>query len=90
MAREKEGVASMVRRRERRKRWRSTGAVREKERPGWPRGLKGQTGRWVAGLKFEGNSFRNKNWIVEYTKDLEICTRRFGRNFDMGIFPKFF
>jgi hypothetical protein len=36
------------------------------------------------------NSFRNKNWIFEYTKALEICLRRFMRNFDVGIFPKFF
>jgi hypothetical protein len=35
------------------------------------------------------NSFSNKNWIFEYTKALEIC-RRFRRNFDMGISPKFF
>jgi hypothetical protein len=36
------------------------------------------------------NSFLNKNWIFEYTRALEICRRRFRRNFDMGIFPKFF
>jgi hypothetical protein len=35
-------------------------------------------------------NFRIKNWIFEYTKALEICTRRFRRNFDMRIFPKFF
>jgi hypothetical protein len=29
-------------------------------------------------------------YIFEYTKDLEICTRRFRRNFDMRIFSKFF
>jgi hypothetical protein len=34
--------------------------------------------------------FSNKNWIFEYTKALEICRRRFRRNFDMRIFPKFF
>jgi hypothetical protein len=28
--------------------------------------------------------------IFEYTKALEICTRRFRRNFDMRIFSKFF
>jgi hypothetical protein len=28
--------------------------------------------------------------IFEYTKALEICSRRFRRNFDMRIFPKFF
>jgi hypothetical protein len=35
-------------------------------------------------------NFRIKNSIFEYTKALEICTRRFRRNFDMSIFPKFF
>jgi hypothetical protein len=38
----------------------------------------------------EKNSFRIKNWIFEYTKALEICRRRFRRNFEVGIFPKFF
>jgi hypothetical protein len=45
MAREKEGAVSMVWRRERRRRWLSGGAVREEERSGGPRGLKGRTGR---------------------------------------------
>jgi hypothetical protein len=31
-----------------------------------------------------------KNWISEFTKAMEICTRRFRRNFDMRILPKFF
>jgi hypothetical protein len=34
--------------------------------------------------------FPNENWIFEFTKALEICRRRFRRNFDMRIFPKFF
>jgi hypothetical protein len=42
------------------------------------------------GLKLKKNSFQNKNWIFEFTKALEICTRRFRRNFDTRIFPKFF
>jgi hypothetical protein len=42
------------------------------------------------GPKSEENSFLYKNWIFEYTKALEICTRRFRRNFDMRIFPKIF
>jgi hypothetical protein len=29
-------------------------------------------------------------WISNFGKTLKICTRRFRRNFDMGIFPKFF
>jgi hypothetical protein len=31
----------------------------------------------------------NKISFFEYTKALEICIRRFRRNFDMRIFPKF-
>jgi hypothetical protein len=40
------------------------------------------------GPKSEEDSFSNKNWIFEYTKALEICTRRFRRNFDMRVFIK--
>jgi hypothetical protein len=49
----------------------------------------GQAG-WLAGPKLKRISFSNKNWIIEYTMALEICTRRFRGNFDVGIFPKFF
>jgi hypothetical protein len=42
------------------------------------------------GLKIRKKNFRIKNWIFEFTKDLEFCRRRFRRNFDMRIFPKFF
>jgi hypothetical protein len=42
------------------------------------------------GPKSEEDSFLNKKWIFEYTKALKICTRRFRRNFDTRIFPKFF
>jgi hypothetical protein len=28
-------------------------------------------------------------WISKFDKTLEICIRRFSRNFDVGIFPKF-
>jgi hypothetical protein len=41
------------------------------------------------GPKAEENYFRIKFWIFEYTKALEICTRKFRRNFDIRIFPKF-
>jgi hypothetical protein len=45
---------------------------------------------WAAtGPKAEENYFQIKFWIFEYTKALEICIRRFRRNFDMRIFPKF-
>jgi hypothetical protein len=36
------------------------------------------------------NSFWNKNKKFELFKALEICTRRIRRNFDVGIFTKFF
>jgi hypothetical protein len=41
------------------------------------------------GPEAEENYFRIIFWIFEYTKALEICTRKFRRNFDMRIFPKF-
>jgi hypothetical protein len=59
----------------------------------WLAGLRGRVGRLAAGPigpKAKENSFPNKNWIFEFTKALEICRKRFGRNFGMRIFPKFF
>jgi hypothetical protein len=45
---------------------------------------------WDGWAESEENFFFEKNWIFEYTKALEIYTRRFRGNFDVGIFPKFF
>jgi hypothetical protein len=48
------------------------------------------------GQKLEmGQSSRNKIlsnfiWNLDFWQTLEICTRRFRRNFDMGILPKIF
>jgi hypothetical protein len=42
------------------------------------------------GLKSGENYFRINFGFFEYTKSLEIRRRRFRRNFDMGIFHKFF
>jgi hypothetical protein len=59
----------------------------------WLAGLRGWAGRLAAGPigpKAKENSFPNKNWIFEFTKALEICRKRFRRNFGMRIFPKFF
>jgi hypothetical protein len=56
-------------------------------------GLVGRKAGWAArsvGLKIRKKNFRIKNWIFEFTKALEICRRRFRRNFEVGIFPKFF
>jgi hypothetical protein len=62
-----------------------------KRGPGGLQGKVGNTGGSASdGPKSEENSFPNKNWIFEYTKALEICTRRFRRNFDMRNFPKIF
>jgi hypothetical protein len=90
---EKEGAVSMARRRERRRRRRS--AARCGRKKGWVGrvGLKAeQASGWLGrlGRNLKKDSFQNKIWIFEYTKALDICTRRFRRNFDMGIFPKFF
>jgi hypothetical protein len=56
-------------------------------------GLKGRMGRLATGPmgpKVRKSSFLNNNLIFEYTKALEICRRRFSRNFDMRIFSKIF
>jgi hypothetical protein len=55
------------------------------QKVGWAGWLRGRLGR-----KLKEILCRNKNFIFEYTKHLEICTRRFRRDFGMGIFPKFF
>jgi hypothetical protein len=53
-------------------------------------GPKGQLAAGPIGLKVRKISFPNNNLIFEDTKSLEICRRRFRRNFDMRIFPKIF
>jgi hypothetical protein len=60
-------------------------------RPTWPLGA-GWAGSATVpiGPKVEEDFFSDKKWIFEFTKALEICRRRFRRNFEMGIFPKFF
>jgi hypothetical protein len=69
----------------------------------WPTGGGGHRGEWPggeagradwplgrSGPKVKKNSFLNKKLIFHYSKALEICRRRFRRNFDTRIFPKFF
>jgi hypothetical protein len=58
------------------------------ERGGGPR--LGRKAAGPIGPKVKENSFLNKDLIFEYTKALEICRRRFRRDFDMRIFPKMF
>jgi hypothetical protein len=56
-------------------------------------GPKVRMGRLAAGSigpKVRKNSFPNNYLIFEYSKALEICRRRFRRNFDVRIFPKIF
>jgi hypothetical protein len=45
---------------------------------------------WAGRPNVKEKNFRIKNWIFEFTKALENYGRRFRRNFDMRIFPKFF
>jgi hypothetical protein len=40
--------------------------------------------------RFRQESFCYFQWILEFGKTLRIYTRRFRRNFDVGIFPKSF
>jgi hypothetical protein len=62
----------------------------------WPLDGLGRKAKYAGGaagptrLELKRNSFQNKNWIFEFTKALEICIRRFRRNFDTMIFLKFF
>jgi hypothetical protein len=60
-------------------------------------GLVGEEGRWPRlGRKLElgqssgNNILSNFIWNLDFWQTLKICTRRFRRNFDMGIFPKIF
>jgi hypothetical protein len=67
----------------------AVGAEWAERGPGGLRAKRASTGgAGPDGPKSEESSFLNKNWIFEYTKDLEICTRIFRSNFDMRIFPK--
>jgi hypothetical protein len=64
--------------------------LREKRGQWGPAGPEAEWAARSVGPKARKNNFRIKNWIFEFTKALEIYTRRFRRNFDMRIFPKFF
>jgi hypothetical protein len=52
----------------------------------------GPMAEWAArsaGPKARKKNFWIKNWFFEFNKALEICIRRFRRNFNMRIFHKF-
>jgi hypothetical protein len=63
---------------EKRKRWAAAG----------PKGRMGRLAAGPVGPKVRKNSFLNNILIFKYTMALEICRRRFRRNFDMRIFPE--
>jgi hypothetical protein len=62
-------------------RWRgcSPASVRkEEEEAGWAEwAKKAKQAGWRLGRKMKRIYFLNKNWIIEYIKALQICTRRF-------------
>jgi hypothetical protein len=65
----------------------STGRKKEAEWTGWAKWQSRSVGRLGRlGQKLKEIPFWNKNWNFEFTKALEICTRRFKRNFDTRIF----
>jgi hypothetical protein len=45
---------------------------------------------WARNRKWLDKIFSNFIWNLDFWQTLEICTRRFRRNFDMGILPKIF
>jgi hypothetical protein len=55
-----------------------------------PAGPKAEWAGKVSRAESEEEGFLIKNWIFKFAKALEICTRRFRRDFDTRIFPKFF
>jgi hypothetical protein len=65
----------------------------KRPRPGG-RGSRPAGPRRVVGPKAKKENKRisdlKKNWIFEFSKALEICRRRFRRNFDKRIFSQFF
>jgi hypothetical protein len=65
-------------------------SYRRGERPAEPAGPKAEWAARSAGPKAKKRISELKFGFLEFTKALEICTRRFRRNFDMRIFPKFF
>jgi hypothetical protein len=60
-----------------------TSVWKEEEEAGWPEWVeKAKQAGWRLGQNLKRISFPNKkNWIIEYTKSLEICTRRFRGKF---------
>jgi hypothetical protein len=57
---------------------------------GGPAGPEAKRAAGSAGPKIRKKEISELKLDFEFTKALEICRRRFRRNFDMRIFPKFF
>jgi hypothetical protein len=57
---------------------------------GWAKRPSGPAGCWADWAESQGKLLSESNMIFEFTKALEICTRRIRMNFDVRIFPKFF
>jgi hypothetical protein len=56
-----------------------------------PKGWISRRGCWANWAEIQREKlFRIKIGFFEFTMALEICTRRYWRNFDTRIFPKFF
>jgi hypothetical protein len=72
-----------------RARARPAGEKRKGPVVGWAKRPGGPAGRWADWAESDG-TFPNKNWIFEFSKALEICRKRFRRNFGMRFFPQFF
>jgi hypothetical protein len=55
------------------------------------RGIAGRRGRgWAGWAEIRRNFLFEQKLKFSIYQGFEICTRRFRRNFDMMIFPKFF
>jgi hypothetical protein len=51
---------------------------KEEEEAGWAEwAKKAKQAGWRLSRNMKRISFLNKNWIIEYIKALQICTRRF-------------
>jgi hypothetical protein len=57
--------------------------------PAGPLGAKRPDGCWAVWAKVEGKIISEEKLDFEYIMALEIYIRRFWRNFDTEIFPKF-
>jgi hypothetical protein len=62
----------------------------ERSRPSGGRESEPARPKTGAGTNSKNKTFLNFIWNSDFWQTLEICTRRFRRDFDMRIFPKIF